>query len=230
MLDRQVRVGRLLAILAGLGMLVLGGITLLNALAGVAVAGFDNRIDTGSTALDSPTAAIASGVGELGGDWVTDWPTNRGKDFRLHITTTARDGKTLFVGLGSTDQVRTYLDQQVWDDLDAFSSKPLAKLANVSVVRQGLAEPASLPSPGDQPIWITRASGVRTELVWDTTTDGQWLVVMSADGSPGLATDTTIELEIPSLTTALGTAVLFGIFVSYLGWLLLTRVARDDDL
>jgi hypothetical protein len=224
-----VRLGRALAILVGLVLIVVGGISLFSAVSGLLVAGFDNRVDTGTNRVRSETAAIASGAGDLGGGWITDWPTNDDAVLHLRITANARGGKPLFVGVGSAADVRGYLDRVLWDEVDTFSSTPFSGVGDVRYTREGSgAAPTLLVQPTIQPFWANRADGNETiELSWDHTADDQWLVLMNADGSPGVDTDTSIELEVPGLTSTLLTATVFGAFLTLTGIVFLRRIGRE---
>jgi hypothetical protein len=121
-------------------------------------------------------------------------------------------GPDVFVGIGPSDQVRTYLG--------GVQRSIIADLGNDGSVITSTELPGAAPSgpPADQSFWTAQASGAgRQQLTWEPA-DGNWtVVVMNADGSAGVDVDLRAGAELPSLT-----AIAWGLLI---GGVLLTAVA-----
>ena len=197
--------GRLAAIIAG------GAIASLATLVLLAGAGFqwlDNQRDadgfyttsserfhTGTYALTSENLNIDDGV--------------PGVKTRLKVR--SDDGKPVFVGIAPTDAVETYLVQSAHATVTDIDSSPFD--ADYTTV-PGAARPAA---PGTQSFWTAHAQGTGEQtLTWDVD-QGDWsLVVMNADGSPGVHTDISAGADLRFVG-----AVATGLIVGGLGGLTL---------
>jgi hypothetical protein len=114
-------------------------------------------------------------------------------DIRLDVE--SQSDKPLFVGIARTDQVSSYLADVSHTLLTDVDYDPFG----ASYSRQaGERSPAA---PGSERIWAasTQGTGPRT-LTWDVE-DGDWsIVVMNADGSPGVQADVSAGAKLPYLT------------------------------
>ena len=114
-------------------------------------------------------------------------------DVRLDVE--SQSGKPLFVGIARTDQVSSYLSDVShtiltdvdFDPFEAFYSR-----------QAGERSPAA---PGGERIWAASAQGAGPQtLTWEVE-DGDWsIVVMNADGSPGVQADISAGAKLPYLT------------------------------
>ena len=114
-------------------------------------------------------------------------------DVRLDVE--SQSGKPLFVGIARTDQVSSYLSDVShtiltdvdFDPFEAFYSR-----------QAGERSPAA---PGGERIWAASAQGAGSQtLTWEVE-DGDWsMVVMNADGSPGVQADISAGAKLPYLT------------------------------
>ena len=114
-------------------------------------------------------------------------------DVRLDVE--SQSGKPLFVGIARTDQVSSYLSDVShtiltdvdFDPFEAFYSR-----------QAGERSPAA---PGGERIWAASAQGAGAQtLTWEVE-DGDWsIVVMNADGSPGVQADISAGAKLPYLT------------------------------
>jgi hypothetical protein len=151
-------------------------------------------LSTDSESFAAGTHAIATENLDLDLDGAEELVDSTGYgDIRLDVE--SQSGKPLFAGIARTDQVSSYLagvsHTLVTDvDYDPFEA---------SYDRQsGERSPAA---PGDERIWAasTQGSGPQT-LTWDVE-DGDWsIVVMNADGSPGVRADVSAGAKLPYLT------------------------------
>jgi hypothetical protein len=113
----------------------------------------------------------------------------------LRLDVESQSGKPLFVGIARTDQVSSYLSDVshtiVTDvDYDPFEA---------GYSRQaGVRSPTA---PGGERIWAASAQGAGPQtLTWEVE-DGDWsIVVMNADGSPGVRADISAGAKLPYLT------------------------------
>jgi hypothetical protein len=104
-------------------------------------------------------------------------------------------GEPLFVGIARPDQVSSYLSDVShtiltdvdFDPFEAFYSR-----------QAGERSPAA---PGGERIWAASAQGAGPQtLTWEVE-DGDWsIVVMNADGSPGVQADISAGAKLPYLT------------------------------
>ena len=114
-------------------------------------------------------------------------------DVRLDVE--SQSGKPLFVGIARTDQVSSYLSDVShtiltdvdFDPFEAFYSR-----------QAGERSPAA---PAGERIWAASAQGAGSQtLTWEVE-DGDWsIVVMNADGSPGVQADISAGAKLPYLT------------------------------
>jgi hypothetical protein len=114
-------------------------------------------------------------------------------DIRLDVE--SQSDKPVFVGIARTDQVSSYLGGVSHTVLRDVDFDPF----DARYSRQaGERSPAA---PGDERIWAasTQGAGPQT-LTWDVE-DGDWsIVVMNADGSPGVQADISAGARLPYLT------------------------------
>lgn len=152
----------------------------------------------------SALAAVSTELGSAGVGWLYS-PSLLG-DVRIRVTPTSTAGP-LFVGIGSSTDVDRYLagvDHTVitefWGD----------KTENV-------AGGTAASAPGMQDFWLASATGSGPQtLTWEPT-DGSWtVVVMNADGRPGIDVETDLGAKMPALpwiavgVLAAGAVVLVG--------------------
>jgi hypothetical protein len=133
------------------------------------------------------------------GEWVP-WIGELG--VRLEVA--AETEKPVFVGIGPDHAVRRYLQ--------GVHHHQLTRLDGGADRVEYLAAPGSgsPPAPGTQTFWTasTEGSGVQT-LTWDAE-PGRWaMVIMNADGSPGIAVSTTAGAT-ASFIFPLGLGLLIG--------------------
>jgi uncharacterized protein DUF4389 len=178
-------VGVILALVA-FGFLAGGG-TLLWAYSTQRDAGGYYTTDAGS--LTSQSYAVTSENVELGSK-PADWVPHGIATVRIEATSSA----PIFVGIGPRSAVDQYLHGVAHDVLTHVRFAPFeATYSHVG----GSATPTP---PGEASFWATSASGPGTKtLRWDVEA-GNWVVVlMNADGSPGVAAQVTVAAKSPVL-------------------------------
>ena len=177
------------------------------------VATHDNELSTPTRALVSENLDLdLVGVGaDVGEDALG----------KLRLDVTSRDGKPMFVGVAHTDDVDAYVRGSAHAVVSDFDLRPFeAQIDN----RAG----GSLAPPATRDFWV--ASGDRA-LDWKVR-DGDWsVVVMNADGSPGVDAELDAGVSLPWLDEA-GWGVLGGgllLLAGAAGLVLVARQRRPDE-
>jgi hypothetical protein len=150
--------------------------------AGYATSGVHDFSSEGSALTTEPTDLGSAGVG-----WLYS-PGLLGK-VRIRVTPTS-SGSTLFVGIGRTRDVDRYLSGVRHTVISDFWTDKV----------ESIGGGASVSSPGRQSFWVASDTGVRARtLDWDPK-DGSWtVVVMNADGRPGIAVGADLGAKVPAL-------------------------------
>jgi hypothetical protein len=190
------RPGRIIAIVLGSIAALIGLALLIAGIAGTVAYGArdgDGYFRTDEIHLATPTAAITSDSLDLGGTpGDASWLTERG-DFAtvaLDLQPTGT-GQELFAGIGPTPDVTRYLGSVAHDRVTDYDDSN----ATVTYERQdgsGTAGP-----PGDQKFWVAQVATAQPGgLTWDVR-GGDWtVVVMNADGSPGVEAAARVGIKI----------------------------------
>jgi hypothetical protein len=145
--------------------------------------------------LASPTAAITAEDVDLRLDRGTaTWATSD-RLGTLRVRVTAADGSPMFVGVAPQSAVNSWLGPVAHDQIGDFGDGQVQYLRRTGSSNAGI--------PGDQTFWSGQSSGSGTvQLQWPIRT-GQWaLVIMRADGTPGIQARVDVGAGIPALTGA----------------------------
>jgi hypothetical protein len=157
----------------------------------------------------SPTRAIATDELTIG----TEVPKRLIGKVRLEATTSE---KPVFVGIARTATVDAYLAGASYATAKDLDLDPFGVTYVTHSGTRGLERPAS------RTFWAASAvgSGV-TDLTW-TPRSGSWsVVVMNADGSPGVSADVSAGVKAPWLLWAgIGIALAGGILLAVAGLML----------
>lgn len=218
------RPGRIVAIVVGTILAVIGAAVVAAGVIGLVLAGGDNSIETGTQRLSSTASAIASGSAEIEGERPAGWLFGDDEELALRVRAEAAGRKPLFLGVGPAAAVREYLDGVSYDRVDDISFRPFG----VDYDRRGPLEGRTPEPPGEQTFWRARAVGSAgtVQLDWDYEPGSYVFVLMNADGSPGVEADTSLELEVPFLRAGLIVALVIGGLLLLLGLVLAVFVAR----
>jgi hypothetical protein len=185
--------------LAAAGLLAIGGA----ALWGDSQKDADGYLSTDSHRFAASTHALASESLDVdldGAEWLMD-----SEDFgEVRLNVAPQGDEPVFVGIAPTDQVSQYLRGVAHRSVTDVDYWPFeASYAE----RAGDRRPAP---PEEQSIWAASAQGAGPQtLEWDVE-DGDWsVVVMNADGSPGVDAGISAGAKIPLLSeigwSAIGT-------------------------
>lgn len=136
--------------------------------------------------LTTPTNALVSDNLDFGTD-TPDWLFRKGRLGTIRVTATGTPGKPIFVGVARESQVDAYLRGVAHDEITDFEFRPFSV---TSTRRPGTATPAA---PTTESFWATTASGTGRQTATWTVREGSWgVVVMNADGTPGVGTDVSV--------------------------------------
>jgi hypothetical protein len=145
---------------------------------------------TASHTYSSPTRALTTQSLDINTD-APDWLFSSDNFGRIRIDPRATSSDTpVFVGIARTQDVNTYLDQVQHDEITDVEVDPFA----IDKRREaGEARPAM---PAAQTFWAASSADGRP-LDWKVR-KGEWSVVMmNADGSPGVSVDATVGAKTP---------------------------------
>jgi hypothetical protein len=189
--------GRIASIIAGAvaALLAIGFIA-----AGALLLWGDSRKDeqgylsTGKDGYATSTYALAShnlDVDLDGAGWIVD----RGDLGNVRLKVESNAGNPVFVGIARTSDVSDYLRGTSYTSVSDVDYSPF----HASYREHGGDHRPALPA--NQGFWAASAHGSGTQtLAWDLK-DGDWsIVVMNADGSPGVQANISAGAKLPYLT------------------------------
>ena len=194
---RKRSAGHIIAIVAGclmilpaLGMLA-GGITLTVA-HGVADDGF---FDVTLDRVESDGVAVAAvdlwdeAADDEDWPWVLDWLD---LDIRIEADP-ALTTDEVFIGIARTDDVEAYLADSRWDEVTDFVDREPVYVARGTEADE---QTRAVEPPAEETFWTAQVTGIDAErLDWEAR-NGDWsVVVMNADGTPGVAADVTVGVH-----------------------------------
>jgi hypothetical protein len=185
--------GRNAVIWLGAAAAVFGALLAIAGGAIVALFGTDGVASTQRDDLSTPTSAIVSGTASIDTAGAVD---DLG-DARIVISSRSDTGRPVFVGVGPAADVDRYLAGAPTDEVRDFDAGPFDSSFDVDRERHpGQATPAA---PGGQDFWVASDEGVSANVRWKVRDGDYRVVIMNADGSRGVATDTTLGAKVPLL-------------------------------
>ena len=201
--------GRVTALLVG-GLLVLVSIGLLGAggtalwadltqrdAAGYVTTDVHTFSTSGSALVTKPVELDSPGVGWLYSSVVLG-------DVRIRVAPVNSDS-TVFVGIGPSNDVDRYLAGVNHTLISEFWGN------EVQTIEGG----APAPAPGTQDFWVASTAGTGPQTLTWNPANGSWpVVVMNADGQPGVGVGADLGATYPALLgIGIGSLVLGGIFL-----------------
>ena len=121
-------------------------------------------------------------------------------DVRVQGTATGSD--PLFVGIAPADAAAEYLDGVAHDEITDWDCSMDEISDVVYVSNEGETDPVA---PGTEGFWVASVSGSGEQTLDWTIESGEWaLVIMNADGSPGVSADVRFGGLAPSGLAPLG--------------------------
>jgi hypothetical protein len=150
----------------------------------------DGYYTTATHHYSSPTRALTTDGLDVGAD-APDWLFSSDSFGHVRIDPRSTDAaQPVFVGIGRTRDVDAYLDQVQHDVITDLDTDPF----RIDTSRRaGEGRPAA---PAAQTFWAASSVDGRA-LDWKVRS-GEWSVVMmNADGSPGVSVDATVGAKVP---------------------------------
>ena len=121
------------------------------------------------------------------------------------------------MGIAPTDAVAGYLDGVAHDEITKWDSKQDDIEYVVYTRTEGATDPAP---PGTEDFWVASVSGSGEQALDWTVQSGEWaLVIMNADGSPGVSADVRFGFLRPPFLLPVGAASLAIGLVALVGML-----------
>lgn len=192
---------RVVLIVLGAVLLVIGALAAIGGGALMALFGSNNTLSSGVQQVSTPTPALVSEAGSIQG--ASGAQTVFGS-VRLRITATpAGAGHLLFLGIGPAGAVDRYLSGVSHDVATDVSVTPF----HLTLTRQGGT--ATPPPPESQSFWVAKASGNHPTLTWTVTNGSYRVVVMNTDAAAPVAFAGGLDLTIPH-SFAIGIGLLIG--------------------
>jgi hypothetical protein len=192
---------RVVLIVLGAVLLVIGALAAIGGGALMALFGSNNTLSSGVQQVSTPTRALVSEAGSIQG--ASGAQTVVGS-VRLRITATPTGtGHQLFLGIGPASAVNRYLSGVSHDVATNVSVTPF----RLTLARQGGT--ATPPPPGSQSFWVAKASGSHPTLTWTVTNGSYRVVVMNTDAAAPVAFAGGLDLTIPH-SFAIGIGLLVG--------------------
>jgi hypothetical protein len=150
----------------------------------------DGFYTTASHRYSSPTRALTTESIDIDAD-VPDWLFSSNTFGHVRIDPRAADSsKPVFVGVARTRDVEAYLDGVQHDEITDLEVDPF------TIDRSRRAGEGRPAVPAAQTFWAASSTGDRP-LEWKVRA-GDWSVVMmNADGSPGVSVDATLGADAP---------------------------------
>lgn len=188
--------GRIVAIVIGAVLAVSGFFTGVSGAALLGIFGDGHAVASGNHIVTTSSAAVVADLGTIhkvdGFRFLTGQPT-------LQVTAQNLDGTAVFVGVGRTADVERYLDGVGIDRVTDLETAPF----RLDTTRDN--GDARAAAPAAQEFWVAAAQSgndraSRAEVTWPIQDGDFEVVVMNADGSPGLLTNASVGAGLPNST------------------------------
>jgi len=147
----------------------------------------------------------------------------------VRVEGVAAGSDALFIGVGRADAVAGYLAGVAHDAITDWDCRQDDITEVVYTTNDGATDPAA---PGTQDFWAASVSGSGEQTLDWTIESGEWaLVIMNADGSPGVSADLRFGVKAQSALLPIGlTSLVVGLVATIGGGRLVTSVsARPDE-
>ena len=146
----------------------------------------------------------------------------------VRVEGVATGSGSLFLGIGPADADAGYLAGVAHDEITEWDSSADDITEVVYTRNEGTTDPTA---PGTEGFWVASVSGSGDQTLDWTIESGEWaLVVMNADGSPGVSADVRFGVATPSVLFPIGLASLVvGLLALIGGGRLITSLPSRPD-
>jgi hypothetical protein len=197
------RTGRMIGggVLATVGaVLALGGGGVL------ALGGSDGEFSSGHRDVSTSASALVSEVASIND--TADVSDVLGHPRVKIATDSMNSDRNVFVGVGRKADVDRYLAGAQIDRVTDFEVDPWS-LDKTRV--EGTAKPRP---PATQSFWVAKSSGSSAAIDWKVQDGNYRVVVMNADGSRGVQTESEFTVQVPHLGTAAIVGLILGLVMA----------------
>ena len=181
---------RVAAKVVGTLLIVLGFLTASAAVALIVVFGTAGRLDSGSHQVAGSGSAVITDIAEIQNTnsvgAITGWPV-------VAASASGGNASGVFIGIGRSEDVERFLAGVASDRVTDIGFRPF-ELELSHVPGSTRATP-----PGAEKFWVASSkSATDAQLTWRIT-DGEYrMVIMNADGAPGVITAVRVQLVLPN--------------------------------
>jgi hypothetical protein len=179
----------ILLLVTGTVTAIVGGLAVTAAIALIVIFGRTGTLSSGIHRVTTNDVAVVSNLADIQDPrslgTKTGWPT-------LEVSATGTRANSVFVGIARDEDVDRYLSGVAVDRVEDMTLSPyrLTLEHHPGVRRVG--------PPALQPFWVAAGSSHSTaDLRWKIQTGQYRIVVMNADGTPGLTTRSSIAVKLP---------------------------------
>jgi len=147
----------------------------------------------------------------------------------VRVQGVATGSEPLFMGIAPADAAAGYLDGVVHDEITEWESFQDDITDVVYTRNEGATDPAA---PGTESFWVVSVSGSGEQNLDWTIQSGEWaVVIMNADGSPGVSADVRFGVATLSALLPIGMASLVVGLVALIGGgrLVTSQPSRPDE-
>jgi hypothetical protein len=183
-----------------------GAVLALGGGAVLALGGSDGEFSSGQREVSTSTSALVSGVATING---TADVTDALGHPRVKIAADSMNSdRNVFVGVGPKADVDRYLAGASIDRVTDFEVEPWSLDKSR---RGGSARPKP---PATQSFWVAKSSGSSAAIDWKVRDGNYRVVVMNADGSRGVQTESEFAVQVPHLAAAAIAMLILGLVVA----------------
>ena len=203
-----------LILIAALGLISGGGVLLWSQTAITDNTGYMN---TNAVPLSVMSYAIVQNNINIQLDNGVGMPMNQ-NIVSIKIAATSNNGKPIFVGIVPQQSALTYFSGVNIDRIISYNWVPGRMMRGGVPTFQTIPGSVQPTAPTNQLFWVAQASGTGTQtLTWTPTSGEYWVVIMNADGQPGVDANVQVGARVTVLGW-IGWGLLFGgLFVALIG-------------
>jgi hypothetical protein len=171
----------------------------------LALGGSDGEFSSGDRDVSTSTSALVSQVASING---TADVTDALGHPRVKIAADSMNSdRNVFVGVGRKADVDRYLAGASIDRVTDFEVDPWSLEKHR---REGSTRPKP---PATQSFWVAQSSGSSAAIDWKVRDGDYRVVVMNADGSRGVQTESQFAVKVPHLADAALAMLIVGLVV-----------------